>query len=73
MRQSLNIKEQKKEFKSHKELDEFVAKLIQEEPMFEENYPHEWGLLKSFDRAFWLRHVRLNCHNAYITKPFQIV
>ena len=40
-------------FSTHKELDQFVNSLIQKDPRFELNYPMEWILLKSFDRAFW--------------------
>lgn len=58
MRVNLDIKEAKKRFHTHQELDDFVKFLIGKEPMFMENYPMEWMLLKSFDRAFWLRHFK---------------
>jgi hypothetical protein len=43
-----------KEFRSHKELDNYVNELLKIEPSFCELYPEEWNLLKSFDRGFWL-------------------
>jgi len=58
MRVNLEIKESKKRFNTHQELDDFVKELIAKEPLFQENYPMEWMLLKSFDRAFWLRHFK---------------
>jgi hypothetical protein len=58
MRVNLSIKESKKRFQTHHDLDEFVKELITKEPMFQDNYPMEWMLLKSFDRAFWLRHFK---------------
>jgi hypothetical protein len=58
MRVNLDIREAKKRFHTHQELDDFVKMLIEKEPMFQENYPMEWMLLKSFDRAFWLRHFK---------------
>lgn len=45
-------------FTTHKELDLFVTSLKQKSSTFQLDYPSEWGLLKSFDRAFWLRHIR---------------
>ncbi len=58
MREALKIEAKKKSFASHLELDEFVHELQQKDLEFENNYPLEWGLLKSFDRAFWLRHFK---------------
>lgn len=58
MRVNLSIKESKKRFQNHQDLDDFVKELLTKEPMFQENYPMEWMLLKSFDRAFWLRHFK---------------
>ena len=45
--------EKAKKFIAHSELDVFVGELIKKDPRFEFNYPMEWILLKSFDRAFW--------------------
>eukprot|EP00761_Pharyngomonas_kirbyi_P006787 gb/GECH01006795.1/.p1 GENE.gb/GECH01006795.1/~~gb/GECH01006795.1/.p1 ORF type:complete len:424 (+),score=111.40 gb/GECH01006795.1/:1-1272(+) len=58
MREYFGIKESAVKFDSHKELDEFVLKLMEKEKMLETKYPDHWMLLKSFDRAFWLRHFR---------------
>ncbi|KAL9652858.1 hypothetical protein ABK040_010890 [Willaertia magna] len=46
-----------KKFTTHKELDLFVIHLLDIDNNFKENYPNEWKLLKSFDRAFWIRHL----------------
>jgi hypothetical protein len=46
----------KHHFDSHKELDLFVNDLLAIDSQFKLNHPGEFELLKSFDRAFWLRH-----------------
>jgi len=45
----------KREFFSHLELDYFVQCILEKEPTFAYKFAHEYALLKSFDRAFWLR------------------
>jgi len=55
LRSSLGIKESSKTFATHKELDDFVNQIVTDMPTFEEDYKEHWLLLKSFDRAFWLR------------------
>jgi hypothetical protein len=45
----------KKVFESHHEIDEFVLNLDSLDPDFRENWPEEYQLLKSFDRAMWMR------------------
>lgn len=69
MRVNLEIKESKVRFSTHQELDDFVKDLIVKEPMFKENYPMEWMLLKSFDRAFWLRHFKHSEDAKYMPDP----
>ena len=49
-REKFGLNMRKVEFKNHVELDEFVHKLLEAEPDFEEKYKDEWALLKSFDR-----------------------
>lgn len=54
----------KTKFATHKELDDFVIKMMkdlnfQSKTVFEKNLPGDFALLKSFDRAFWLRHLSL--------------
>lgn len=56
MREKVGLKDSKVRFASHKELDDFVSKCITKDAQFEEHFKEEWGLIKSFDRAFWLRH-----------------
>jgi hypothetical protein len=58
VRQSYNIKDKVKQFHTHRDLDEFIYYLLEQNPEFEDKHPMEWGLLKSFDRAFWLRHFK---------------
>ena len=45
-------------FKTHQELDTFMYNLTQKCPTFKLDYENESTLLKSFDRAFWLRHFK---------------
>ena len=40
-------------FSTHKELDQFVNSMMLADPDLKKNFPNEWILLKSFDRAFW--------------------
>lgn len=58
MREKLSLKEAKYMFETHKQLDEFVHMLIEREPEFQSKYAAEYNFLKSFDRAFWLRHYK---------------
>ena len=57
--ETLKINEDKMKFDSHEDLDIFVNQIVEADPMFEENFDEHWLLLKSFDRAFWLRHFKL--------------
>jgi hypothetical protein len=56
--EKFSIKSKEIEFKSHEELDHFVSDLFKVEEDFKEKYPDHYGLLKAFDRAFWLRHLK---------------
>ncbi len=58
MRQKCNISEKVKKFSTHMELDEFVIQIQTAFPTFRFQRPNDWTLLKSFDRAFWLRHLK---------------
>ncbi|KAL9649370.1 hypothetical protein ABK040_016197 [Willaertia magna] len=58
MKEEFGIKESKVYFHTHEELDNFVKGLLEKQPLFAEEYNLDWNLLKSFDRAFWLRHFR---------------
>ncbi|KAG2374881.1 hypothetical protein C9374_010255 [Naegleria lovaniensis] len=57
-RKAFNLEENKKKFKTHKELDDFVNSLVAIDHSFENNYRYEWLFLKSMDRAFWLKHIK---------------
>eukprot|EP01080_Neovahlkampfia_damariscottae_P009178 gene9178-1266_t len=57
-RDYFGIKEKTKEFKTHQELDSFVNELVELDVDFQKNYKDHWALLKSFDRAFWLKHFK---------------
>eukprot|EP01080_Neovahlkampfia_damariscottae_P008737 gene8737-685_t len=46
-------------FKTHVELDEFVTYLLKVDENAEQIFPDEFILLKSFDRAFWLKNNKL--------------
>lgn len=41
------IKEKVKSFSTHVELDEFVTELLKTYPLFDEEFPEDWKLLKS--------------------------
>lgn len=53
-----NIEETQLKFDSHKKLDSFVQYLKKRQTHVNLTYYEEWKLLKSFDRAFWLRDFR---------------
>lgn len=57
-REEFSIREASVTFESHLELDQFVHEMLQKNRDFRRKYSQEWMLLKSFDRAFWLRHLR---------------
>lgn len=60
IRESLKIQPKSKSFESHWQLDHWVnTELLEKDPLFPQKHPTEWGLLKSFDRAFWLRHFKM--------------
>lgn len=52
-------------FLSHEDLDKFVISLLQRCPTFQNDYQHDWIVLESFDRAFWVRHVLDNKEKNY--------
>lgn len=56
-------------FNSHLELDVFVNSLLNVRPDFATAYKNEWTLLSSFDRAFWLRHLRDQQAESYKPHP----
>jgi len=61
LQKSLGITESYKKFKTHKELDEFVTMVRDKLPTYFDMDPvgrDDWVLLKSYDRAFWLRHFK---------------
>ena len=66
--EKFTIKTKEVEFKTHKELDQFVIDLIKTDENFKENYPDHYGLLKAFDRAFWLRHIKYPENDKYPPK-----
>jgi hypothetical protein len=57
-RSKFEITEKKVLFNSHVELDTFVQKLFDKCPEFDYTYKQEYSMLKSFDRAFWMRHLK---------------
>jgi hypothetical protein len=58
-RKKFNIEAKSKVFTTHTDLDKFVDSLIETEPFFEKKYKMEYQFLKSFDRAFWMRHLKV--------------
>jgi hypothetical protein len=57
-KQKFNLSKDKYTFATHRELDEFVHQLMVICPTFKLDHENERVLLKSFDRAFWLRHFK---------------
>jgi hypothetical protein len=57
-KQKLKINEDSIKFKTHEELDIFVSNLEEVYAEFKDDYRPHYLLLKSFDRAFWLRHMK---------------
>lgn len=60
------LKEKEVTFKSHLQLDQFVTELIKMDEEFIKNHKDEYDLLKSFDRAFWLKHLKFPMNETLI-------
>jgi hypothetical protein len=60
-------KKKKIVFKTHAKLDQFMHFLVTQEPEFQFLYKYEYYLLKSFDRAFWMRALSSNFENKTFT------
>jgi hypothetical protein len=54
--ETFQLKEKFYEFSNHESLDIFVRNLIEKDSDFQKHYKLEYALLKTFDRAFWLKH-----------------
>lgn len=67
LREDIQVKKEKILFKSHKQIDEFVINATTIYPRFSIDYKEELMLLKSFDRAFWLRHLGKDKNNSLFT------
>jgi len=52
------ISQSKIKFETHHELDEFVNDILKKYPKFFISFPGDADLLKSFDRAFWLKNFK---------------
>jgi hypothetical protein len=59
--QAFQLESKSVKFNTHQELDQFVHMLKNKNPLFHIDYPNEWRLLKAFDRAFWLKHLKNKC------------
>ncbi len=55
MRELLGTEDKYKTFETHQQLDDFVKSVMDKNSCFFDQSPDDWMLLKSFDRAFWLR------------------
>lgn len=64
-RETFGLTEKKYTFDTHAELDSFVLALLAKRPTFRLDYPGEFSLLKSFDRAFWLRYFKSSRNKRY--------
>ncbi|KAL9652261.1 hypothetical protein ABK040_011921 [Willaertia magna] len=63
------VKHKKVKFTTHKILDEFVIFIEQYLPLYMQQHPQEYELLKSFDRAFWLRSQSSQTDNTDAVEP----
>jgi hypothetical protein len=59
MKQKFGIEKDSIVFQSHAALDFFTRDLLDKDLAFELNFRDEYKLLKSFDRAFWLKYLKL--------------
>eukprot|EP01080_Neovahlkampfia_damariscottae_P001200 gene1200-10714_t len=66
IREKCSFKEKKKTFSSHRELDQFVNEILEDFPDFFVSRKSDAALLKSFDRAFWLRYFRDKNNAKYV-------
>jgi hypothetical protein len=57
-RSKFKLSQAKYQFSTHSQLDQFVQQLLFYDDQLSINHSSEWQLLKSFDRAFWLRHFK---------------
>eukprot|EP01080_Neovahlkampfia_damariscottae_P005858 gene5858-9686_t len=64
--EKFSLKSSSVKFVSHNSLDEFVRDLMKSEPEFQKVHKQEYALLKSFDRAFWLRHFKFPNRTEYL-------
>jgi hypothetical protein len=59
LKQLMGIEDKYKKFSTHQELDDFVRAVLEKDTTyFDVVAPDDWTLLKSFDRAFWLRYFK---------------
>lgn len=58
VREQMKLEQESYYFESHEELDEFAQKLEAKNFLFKQDFPFDWDLLKSFDRAFWVRNLK---------------
>jgi hypothetical protein len=58
LREDLSVKESSITFETHKELDDFLTLISTKSAGYFQKNPHDEMLLKSFDRAFWLKYYR---------------
>ncbi|KAL9647084.1 hypothetical protein ABK040_016558 [Willaertia magna] len=58
IKEKVGLKETKISFNTHRELDTLMCNILSKIPNFQEAYEEDYMLLKSFDRAMWLRSFR---------------
>eukprot|EP00761_Pharyngomonas_kirbyi_P002997 gb/GECH01003001.1/.p1 GENE.gb/GECH01003001.1/~~gb/GECH01003001.1/.p1 ORF type:complete len:406 (+),score=99.21 gb/GECH01003001.1/:1-1218(+) len=64
-RETMRLRHPSVTFNTHQELDEFVYRVLDQEPSAFDRFPNEMSLLKSFDRAFWMRHLKFSNQDTY--------
>jgi len=66
IQKALEMTDNEIEFKAHIELDDFVRQVANTLPDYFPANTDDWMLLKSFDRAFWLRSFRYPTRSEYM-------
>lgn len=66
------LKEPSIVFSSHSQLDFFVSKLYEIDSNFDWNWKGEYQFLKSFDRAFWMKHLNIKVEISKLNSTIKI-
>lgn len=71
IKEKYNLDKDMYTFETHTQLDEFVRQLTGSNKLFKIDHSNDFSLLKAFDRALWLRHLRNPDEEAHKPLYFQ--